>query len=298
MYTKSERTALVVQNTMTKLLHIDIRPEGVEHYLQMLVDGIADLDATEAELGLDIRNLVEHLGRYQHNDDQHHSGETVLEHIKWVVEDVRKVTEYEPIRDRRPVLSLVALLHDLGKGYTYELIDGKHTFRKHAEVSVKLTKAMLWELRRDDPATYGRIEDLVRMHDAFMRLLEAQKTAKDLKYLNKFMRGPIYPKGVRDLIWFSTADGMRAKRFSGTREGITGLMLDLQKVEKARTAESKLKARWDNPPPDLVLHITELLKDTAPDMVPLMPDLRQVNKALGEAKRYETLAKLRELVTG
>ncbi len=286
---------------MTKLLDLDFRSEKVEIYLQMLVDGIDDLNATEAELGIDIRNMVKILGKYTHNDDQHHNGETILEHIQWVLEDVQNTTEDkrpDGLQDRRQILSLVALLHDLGKGYTHAILDGRHTFWKHAEISTKLTRAMLWELRRDDPYTYERIEDLVRLHDAFIHLLNAQKTAEGFKYIKRFMQERIYPEGLQDLIWFYYADGARAKRFSETRKEVESLMQNIKQVEQERANAKSVKARWANPPEALVDSIHTLLESEALDSISLLPDLKAVNKALGKEKQYEVLMKIRKLVEG
>jgi len=281
---------------MTQLLHVELQADKVEQHLQSLVNGIENLEAVEADLGLDLRNMVELLGRYPHNDDIHHHGESVLEHIREVVQDVTEVTETGP---QRHLLGLVALLHDLGKAYTYEWIDGKHTFRKHAEVSVKIAEAMLGELRRDDPEMYQHVLDLVRLHDAFMRLLEARKGTANLRYLNKFMREAIYTNGkLDDLLTFAKADSFRAQRFQESLAGAQGVLQDIREVEKRRKDEEALKRRCEALPPDTVAALRALLEVEAPDAADLLPDLKAVNKALGSQKLYSVLRQVEDIVRG
>jgi poly(A) polymerase len=279
-----------------QLLEIELQATKLEDLIQLLIDGIEDLDATEAALGLDIRNMVKLLDSYVHNDDIHHHGETILEHIREVLQDVTEVTEAGP---QRQLLGLIALLHDLGKAYTYELIDGKHTFRKHAETSVKLAEAMLGELRQDDPGMYQHVLDLVRLHDAFMRLHEARKGAANLRYLNKFMREALYTSGrVDDIVTFGKADSFRSKRYQDSLSSVEGILADIETTKRQREAEEALKRRREALPPDTVAALRTLLKAEAPDVVALLPDLKAINKALGGLKLYSVLRQVQSTVKG
>jgi len=267
-------------------------PARVEEYLQGLVAEAAPVE----DPSIDLRELLDRLNRYVHNDDVHHSGETILEHIRWVVEDVPKVLAdpsisavgAEPI-----VLNFAALLHDLGKAYTYELIDGRHTFRKHANVSVKIARAILWDIR--EVALFDMILDVVEQHDAFMKLIEARRGSQGkTKYVNKFLRSRMADH-MDDLIAFSIADGYRAQRIGETRTEMLGVLLDMLLVSNRRQEEAERQARRANPPPELLEDVKALLRQETPHLVDLLPDLLAVKKALSADKRYSLLQKISAL---
>lgn len=278
------------------LLIDDLDPEKVEVYIQGLVDSIDDLDDVEKELGLDIRNIVKLLDEHPHNDDIHHSGETTLEHMKWVLEDVQELGKDKDDQTRQ-LLGLAALLHDLGKAYTYQRIDGKHTFRQHAELSVKIAEKMLAKLRKQNDKLYSRIIEVVRDHDAFMRLIDAQRAgAGSRRYLNKFMRGALYMSGhLDDLIAFSKADGARAERAQDTLDGIEAVLADLKIVEEERRQDAERAKRIAEPPADVIQSVQAILESDAPELVSLLPDLKAVKRELGKARRYDVLKQIGRL---
>lgn len=263
-------------------------PEEAAQAIQSLIYRLPFPDTVNQELGfgdkgLDIRDTVKRLAKFVHNDDQHHNGEDVLLHIQWVLADLPKVLpEVRTDELQYERLYLVALMHDLGKAFTYEMIDGKHTFRKHAELSVRMTQALLWELRAQEPQEYQQIEDLVRLHDAFMRLTEAQKGAKGTKYLNKFLREPLYQNGhIQDLITFSRADGFRAKRMGDTLDSLKDVLQDIEKVEERKRLQADEAARQEQKAQEHMGEIRALLEAEAPEAAALLPNLREAKKALG-----------------
>lgn len=243
-------------------------PTKVEVYVQGLVDSIDDLEGAEKELGIDLRNMVKLLDEFPHNDDIHHNGETTLEHMRWVVEDLDALTKGWDA-ERRQLLNLAALLHDLGKAYTYELRDGKHTFHQHAKVSVKIAEKMLAKLRKDNAKLYQRVLDLVRLHDVFMQLINARaEGGGNRKYLNRLMREAIYTEGhLDDLITLSKADGNRAKRMGETLEGIEAILADLKIVEDERHRELEERKRRATPLPEVVEAVRAILEKHVPELV-------------------------------
>lgn len=275
---------------------VDLHVDDVEAYLQGLVDGIDDLDEAEKDLGIDLRNLTKLMAKYPHNDDIHHNGEDVLTHTKWVLEDVHKLVDSKDTQ-KRQLLTLVALLHDVGKAYTYEVIDGKHTFRQHGQKSVQIAEKMLAKLRKDNAKLYQRAIDLIRLHDMFMQLINGrQHSGGSTKYLNKLMREAIYLDGhLDDLVTFSKADGGRARRLDDTLENVEKVLDDLKRVEKKRRDEAEARARRQQLDPETEEALRELLEAEAPDVVEHLPDLKAVNRALGQAKRYDVLKKVREV---
>lgn len=276
-----------------QLLLEDLDPDKIEIYLQGLVDSIEGVDEVEKELGLDVRNLVKLLDKYPHNDDIHHSGETTLEHMRWVLEDVKEIAK-DKDETTRHMMQLVALLHDLGKAYTYKRIDDKHTFRRHADISVKLAEKMLAKLQKKNAKLYQRIIEVVREHDLFMRLIDAQKNSGGKrKYLNKFMRSTVYTEGhLDDLVTFSMADGNRSQRMQDTLDGMEAVLADLKAVEKERRDEEARRKRVDTPSPEVIEAARVILEQEAPELVELLPNLKAIKGQLGKAKRYDVLQQL------
>ncbi len=270
-------------------------PTQMEVYVQGLVDSIDDLETVEKELGLDIRNLVRLLQQHPHNDDIHHNGETTLEHMKWVLEDVHELSEDKDDQTRQ-LLGLVALLHDLGKAYTYKLRGDKHTFYGHAEVSVKLAEKMLVKLRKQNSKLYRRVIEVVREHDAFMRLIDAQRASGGLKYLNKFMRSAIYTTGhLDDLVTFAKADGARSQQMYDTLDGMESVLADLKTVEKNQRDEARKRKQRDEPTPEVLSAVQAILEAHAPDLIRLLPNVRALKGELGKTRRYNVLKLIAEL---
>lgn len=280
--------------TQGALPPVDLQIDEVETFLNGLIEGVEELDGVEDELGLDLRNLTKLLAKYPHNDDIHHSGEDVLTHTKWVLEDIQKLVDDKDAQ-KRQMLSLVALLHDVGKAYTYEWRKdkSKHTFYGHAEVSVRIAEKLLAKLRKDNAQLYKRVLDLIRLHDVFMRLIDARKGASNLKYLNKFMREAVYLDGhLDDLVAFSKADGARARRIDETLEGVEGVLQDIKQVEKEQARKKQEQARQKKLSPKDEAAIRKLLEAQAPHVVELLPDLQAIRRALQKDKNFPLLQQI------
>ena len=83
-----------------------------------------------------VPNLIFLMGQTFHSDDEHHNGESVLQHTLEVVEDIESLIQDLKENDKT-VLRLTAELHDIGKIYTFKVREnGKHTFYGHAKKSV------------------------------------------------------------------------------------------------------------------------------------------------------------------
>jgi putative nucleotidyltransferase with HDIG domain len=214
-----------------------------------------------------------------------------------VLEDIHKLVDSKDAQ-KRQLLTLVALLHDVGKAYTYEVIDGKHTFRRHGQMSVQIAEKMLTKFRKENAQLYERAIDLIRLHDMFMQLINGrQQSSGDTKYLNKLLREAVYLDGhLDDLVTFSKADGGRARRLDDTLEGVEQVLADIKKVEQKRRDEAEAKARRTQLDPEAEGALRRLLETEAPDVVGYLPDLKAINRALGQAKRYDVLKKVREII--
>ena len=173
--------------------------------------------------------LLPRIRTLRHNDDNFHSGETILEHTVWVLEDLERLAYYET-QEKKHLLSLAALFHDLGKAYTHTVEDGANKYRGHAEASLEVYDALL--ARYDDDEVKLRVRDLVRLHDVFLGLAKARKLADGLDYLQGFMHGPLVVRGDLDLlIMLAYADSARAKPESVSFQS---LMQVIQDIEKCR----------------------------------------------------------------
>jgi len=280
------------------LRDIEITADRAEDVLQDLIDGIDDLEGVEGKLGLDIRNMRTLMRSFKHDADEYHNGEDVLEHTKWVLQDVEKLTK-DMDAERKLVIRLAALLHDMGKAYTFEVIDGKHTFRKHAEKSVELAEAMLARHRKDLGSLYDRVIALVAKHDALMVLLGARAGAKNTKYLNKFMRESIYMGGhLDDLMTLAKADGNRAKVREKTLADIEGVLEDIAQVERDQVEAVKAKERLDR---EFVRRLPEIheimVQEGFPDAAKAKT-LPEVQAMLGQAKQYDLIKRIRSMLEG
>jgi putative nucleotidyltransferase with HDIG domain len=285
--------------TAMNLRDIEITADKAEDILQGLIEGIDDLEEVERKLGLDIRNMTSLMRQFDHNADEYHNGEDVLTHTKWVLEDVQELTEGMD-DERKLVIRLAALMHDLGKAYTFEVQeDGSHTFRKHAEKSVVLVEALLKRHRKDLGDLYQRVVDLVEKHDAFMVLLNARKDAKGLRYLNKFMRGAIYMGGhIEDLMTLAKADGNRSKVRQQTLDDIEAVLADIKQVERQREEEAKAKEALAREFERRLPEIQALLEAEGLSEAAGAGTLSEINAILGKNKRYDLIKRIRSMLGG
>jgi putative nucleotidyltransferase with HDIG domain len=280
------------------LRDIEITADRAEDVLQDLIDGIDDIEGVERKLGVDVRNMRQLMRSFRHDADEYHNGEDVLEHTKWVLQDVEKLTR-DMDAERKLVIRLAALMHDMGKAYTFEVIDGKHTFRSHTEKSIELAEVMLARHRKDLGTLYDRVIALVAKHDALMVLLNARAGAKGTKYLNKFMRESIYMGGhLDDLLTLAKADGNRAKVRERTLADIEGVLEDIAKVEREQAEATKAKERLDREftrrlPEIQVLLIAEGIPEGTK-----VKTLSEINAILGKAKKYDLIKHIKAMLEG
>lgn len=288
--------------------NIEITADNVEQVLETLLGSIDDIEGVEKATGLDLRNLVKLLREYPHNDDLFHNGESVLQHMRWVLEDLDEISKTKDAATRQ-LLRIVALFHDLGKAYTHSLkedVSGelpgtgtKHTFYEHAAKSVAVAEALLAKQREQLGDLYQRILDLVRLHDAFLNLAHERKLqGGNLRYLRNFLQEAVVVDGHLDtLLTFAQADSARAKEESGSLASLRDVMEDLKRAEAKRReeaqAEERKRANWLAKQPE----IRALLEAEAPEAVSALPDYSAVRRALGESKKYPLIKQIERMLS-
>lgn len=273
----------------------NITAENFEQVLTGLVDALPDYDAVEKDLGLDLRGLTHLMRQYVHNDDIHHNGEDVLTHTRWVLEDLAPLIQGLSV-ERQTVLGLAAMLHDVGKAYTYELIDGRHCFRKHGEKSTSIATALLAPHQDRLGLMFQRVLDLIRLHDKLMVLSEARKVAKNLKYLNSLLREPLYLNGhLEDLVVLSKADSHRCRRYEDSLSTIDAILGDIGQVEAAKAQQEAAKAQQRAVFQERLPEIQNMLAVEMPEASKLS-DLSDVYTVLGGARRLDLIKQIKEMI--
>jgi putative nucleotidyltransferase with HDIG domain len=284
--------------------NIEITADNVEEVIGSLLAGVDDIDGAEKTTGLDLRSMITLLKKLPHNDDLFHNGETILQHMQWVLADLDEVSKTKDAATRQ-LLKVVALLHDLGKAYTHEfhvVKEGdppKNTFYEHATKSVAVAEALLAKQREQLGDLYQRILDLVRLHDVFLSLAHARKQhgGGSVGYLKDFLREAVVIDGHLDtLLTFAKADSARAKAESGSLASLQDVMADIEKAEakklEAIRAKERQRANWVTKQPE----IRALLEAEAPEAVADLPDYAAMRETLGRGLKYKLIKQIERII--
>ena len=278
---------------------LNVTVDNAEVVLQSLLDSVEDLDAASKQIGMDLRAMTKLLAEHKHNDNLHHNGESILEHTKWVLEDLGKLSADKAAATKQ-MLSLVALLHDLGKSYTHAVQpEGKITYYGHAEKSVAIAQVLLAASKERLGQMYQRILDLIRLHDSFLALGNDRKNQAPgaTKYLNKLLREALYmDQHLDDLVTFAKADSARSKAGAGALQRIEDVLGDIALVEKQKVEQEAAKARQQAILQDKMPELRKLLETEYSEAAQALPDLSKVNAILGSAKRYDLIKQIRSLI--
>lgn len=278
---------------------IKITADNVDKVLQSLIDDVDNIEAAEATLGLDIRGMVKLLSELPHNDDLYHNGETVLQHMRWVLADLDGLSTGKDEATKQ-LLALAAMMHDLGKAYTHGVLpEGKHTFYLHAEKSVQIAEVLLAKHRDQLGDMHGHLLDLVRLHDMFLHLANDRKQQAPgaTAYLKRFLQEALYTDGrIETLVALAKADSARSKAEAGVLGRIQGVLEDIAQVESARAkvndVKEQRKANWYARQDE----IRALLEREFPAAVAALPDQSKVYAMLDKAKRIELIQTLRGII--
>jgi putative nucleotidyltransferase with HDIG domain len=286
------------------LRELEITKDNAEEVLQGLVSDVDDLEGAEKRLGVNLRNISQLMRQFQHNDDLHHNGETVMQHTLEVIDAVRELTQ-DKDKLQKQLLGLVALLHDLGKAYTYEWQPDKqkHTFYKHMERSTEIAEVLLAKHRESLGDLYKRIIDLVRIHDMFLVLVNSRaERGENLRYLKPLLKETVYAEGhIDDLLTLSKADSYRAKSYAEKLHDVEGVIQDLAAYEKKKVEDAAREVveqkRMESALRHKLPEIQALLESEAPYAVEALPDLSKVNGLLGAQKRYDLIKRIKSMLS-
>lgn len=279
---------------------LDITSENLESVLNDLISGIDDLDSVEEKLGLSLRSMTQLMKAAPHNDDIYHNGEDVLTHIGWVMDDVKKVSENMDA-NKKALLKLTALCHDLGKAYTYKYdpAKNKHTFYGHGDLSVEIAKALLEKHKATLGDLYQDVLDFTRLHDVFYALAseKSKGAAGNTKYVRRLMKEVIYQRGlIRDLFEFTKADSYRAKAHADKIKETSAILDDIEREAQFEVEVEAAKAKQVALIQERMPEIRAYLERESPEAANLLPDLQAVKRYLGTAKRYDIIKGIDSIV--
>ena len=156
---------LIAMQTMTSRISIISAERIRDEFIKLLMSPNPRIGITIlVDTGLAAMVLPE-IPKLRLEIDEHHHHKDVYEHSITVLEQA--IAQEERLGGPNLVIRLAALLHDIGKPKTRNLIEGGGvSFHHHEVVGARLTKARLKALRFDNE-TIDAVETLVALHLRF-----------------------------------------------------------------------------------------------------------------------------------
>lgn len=156
---------LIAMQTMTSRISIISAERTRDEFIKLLMSPNPRIGITIlVDTGLAAMVLPE-IPKLRLEIDEHHHHKDVYEHSITVLEQA--IAQEERLGGPNLVIRLAALLHDIGKPKTRNLIEGGGvSFHHHEVVGARLTKARLKALRFDNE-TIDAVETLVALHLRF-----------------------------------------------------------------------------------------------------------------------------------
>lgn len=285
-----------------------MRVETFEDQIIELIKGIDLTSDAVKELNFDFKNLVSELNRVKHSDDDFHVGETVMDHMKMVLQNVNRLTQGWDEK-KRNMMRLTAFLHDIAKPETFELRDTKATFYGHPDRGYAITKVLLTQFKEESEELRDYVAMLVKYHHSLYQLTDAKNKLKDpnqLSYLKGFIRAGLATEdSLKDLTTFAMADSMTPKALEEAVNGAKIITEDVKRYkamqeaadqlekEKARRALTKL---GDTKALKRVLS-TFLTPQELQAVLGMAPNLQAMNTALGKMRKFEAIKALKSYVS-
>jgi poly(A) polymerase len=169
--------------------------------------------------------------------DEHHHHKDVYEHSITVLEQA--ISQEDRLGGPNLVIRLAALLHDIGKPKTRNLIAGGGvSFHHHEVVGARLTKTRLKALRFDND-TIDAVETLVALHLRFHGYGDGEWTDSAVRRYVRDAGDLLIHLHVLTRADCTTRNAKKADRLSRTYDGLE------QRIEKLAQEEELSKIRPD-----------------------------------------------------
>lgn len=254
--------------------------------IERLLKGI-DIEESEKEIGVCLHQLIPLLTTIRHSNNEYHHGETIIEHIDKVV---GAIDIFAKDHERKNLLYYVALFHDLGKAYTYEVTDGQHTFYGHTDVSEGIAIVMTEDW---DDKEY--ILDMVRLHD----VISEYGHSFSKKIIRRVMNEKIYLDGkIGDLILFFRMDSYAAneKTYDVNAKIIECFEKDIIEYERERKEAIEKHNKREAAKIERMPLIKKFLEEKAAYAVSALPDYKEVNRRLGQNKDISIIKEIERML--
>ena len=213
--------------------------------------------------------------------DEHHHHKDVYEHSITVLEQA--ISHEDRLGGPNLVIRLAALLHDIGKPKTRNLIEGGGvSFHHHEVVGARLSKTRLKALRFDNE-TIDAVETLIALHLRFHGYGDGEWTDSAVRRYVRDAGELLVHLHVLTRADCTTRNAKKAERLARTYDGLEA------RIAKLETEEELSKIR-----PDLdgaqVMHLLDL-KPSADvgKALDFLMELRMEHGPLGEERATEEL---------
>ncbi len=201
-----------------------------------------------------IDSLLQSMQQTAHSDDDYHHGETILEHVREVVQAAEDLNVESPIAK---VQLLTALMHDIAKPVSHKIhpTTGKHQFSGHWITGINVARQIMERYTADLPVAEPIIDDvcyLVAHHHDIYHLVEAREHQKNranpvkrVQYLTKFLRdGKDKDWRLPQMYRFMAADTISSRLHKERVEEGTPIFYDIQQYRQFE-AEGKFNQNVD-----------------------------------------------------
>lgn len=281
-----------------------MKVETFEDQILELINGIDHTSDAVRDLNFDFKNLVGELNRVKHSDDDFHIGESVMDHMKVVLQNINRLTKGWDEK-KRNMLRLTAFLHDIAKPETFEMRNDKATFYGHPDRGYAVAKVLLTQFKDESEDLREYIATLVKYHHNLYQLTDAKNKLKDpeqLSYLKGFVRaGLATEESIKDLSTFAMADSMTPKSLAEAVLGAKVISEDIKKYKAMQVAadrmqlekEKRLQAKMQDQKALHSILAPFLSEGDLTHVLGKAPDLSAVNKELGLLREFGAIKALK-----
>ena len=272
---------LTAMSTMTSRISIISAERIRDEFIKLLMSDNPRIGITIlVDTGLATLVLPE-IPKLRLEIDEHHHHKDVYEHSITVLEQA--ISHEDRLGGPNLVIRLAALLHDIGKPKTRNLIEGGGvSFHHHEVVGARLSKTRLKALRFDNE-TIDAVETLIALHLRFHGYGDGEWTDSAVRRYVRDAGELLVHLHVLTRADCTTRNAKKAERLARTYDGLEG------RIAKLETEEELSKIR-----PDLDGAQVMQLLDLKPSAdvgkaLDFLMELRMEHGPLGEERATEEL---------